>query len=753
MSQRVYIVRIQGVSGESGSTNRLAFCTPVLPAYADADDYVLALTDRPTGGGSEWKPLELSSTVGGFTVLLHRRAGKGPSLDVLDPQPIGQLLTDVAAGSAAYVLDLGTTVSDEDRLYVEAELAPVVSILANVAQVSRGAADTTAAAHPGGARVYAVPPSMVGRIVEVSVVDRNAASAASETIVRRGYIHAPQQHSGHSLTIQCDADAGEAKLERHPEGHVVYVARSRVIEGGIVVNPPGFFDGAEVAPRYASTGAYWHIPEYDIVVRGDYDGTSWIMRRRLVAGDPGSVPFDEPGDVLPRVLAYEVLYTGGDLNPCGYDDSGDVPSRNPAYVALNVWISTAAGTNHAGSGRNYDRGSTMAPHVAVGWPYQLVDIDAFEELAEGLLAGAEAELWLGGSVRETVHELMRRLLGPYGIAVIITPAGVVRPVWQRDVVYSESTPNLKSYLIESSAGEWTQGVVERPLDSISIIPEIAPGLSDGPIDNFETGGESYYESGPVLVGGALEIDRAAVRSDQARLPGSAVARAITTLLRRGALRWVQAELVCTRRAGETFAPGDEFAIPGPIPVLTNPQTGLDLSSGEALVGLITKVDPLSDRTPVSAIITGVSSTRLAKHTASATVSSYDSGTMVLTVESADWGDTDDALDFAATYVVELRSPSGKLRSTVSPAVVDAVASASITLVDHFADDLGDMDGTSGRRAPRNGDLVVFALYDEVVDDQRDDDAYLAARTSTFAPPTLPDADGDGSNDLPYLYAL
>jgi hypothetical protein len=750
--EQSYMVRIQGLPG-SGTATILSYCGPALPAYGSAPAFVVGLSAIPSGGGSEWKPLELRATVGGFTVLLHGDLDTGPPLLVLDPEPIGYVDENLLPAETAFDVAVTADLEDGSTLYIEGETVHVTTYdeaNARVTVATRAAAETEAGFHLGNARIYLAPPWMTGREVTVLRAPRAAASSAAEVVLRRGHIVTPQQHAGLSITLECDTSVGSLRLERHPRGYTMDAYLSGLVAGGVYVTPPGFLDGVAVLPRYSDDGGYFLLPDAGIVVRGSFGDTTggWSFERRIVAGDASRLDSAADADRPAPYLGYEVMYTGGIYNPCGYDDGTDTPSRAPGVVGLNIWLSTPAGDNYAPGGTSYDRGTRMAPHVAVGWPYDRVDIDSFLALDAGPLAGAEAELWLGGPEPESVEDIMRRLYGPYGVTVVITPAGVVRAVYVRDVYVDDDTPDLRDYLELSAAtgGEWRQGVQERPLSSVRIVPEVAPGIAGDPVDATEEGGDDFYPDGPVGVGGSLTVERAAIRGDLARLRGGPVSRGLARMFRRGALRVVTASVVCTRQAGEDFAPGDEIQLSGPLPkAIRNPRTGARIGAGEGIVGLVLSVDPQATRTPMSLLITGMATDRRSRYSATATVVSYDAGTYTLTVEADEHSGTgDDSALFRDGFVVALVSPTGRLRSTVARATLDGDGgSDTIVLDDHFGDELGDMDGTDGRRAPRAGDLVVYGDYDETIATQQDDEAYLASITSS----TVPYLDGDAA----YVY--
>ncbi len=748
-----YMVRIQGLAA-AGSATILSYCGPTIPAYGSAPTFVVGLSAIPSGGGSEWKPLELRATVGGFTVLLHGDLDTGPPLLVLDPEPIGYVDEQLLPAETAFDVALTQDMEDGSTLYIEGETIHATTydeVNGRVTVATRAAAGTVAGFHLGNARIYLAPPWMTGREVTVLRAPRAAASSAAEVVLRRGHIARPQQHAGLSITLECDTSVGSLDLERHPRGYTVEIYDSPILRGGVHVTAPGWLDGAVMVPRYSDDGAYLLVPDLGIVVRGAFGDSvgGWRMERRIAAGDPSRVvSASEAAERAAQYLAYEVLYTGGIYNPCGYDDGSDTPSRAPGVVALNIWLSTPAGDNYAPGGTSYDRGTRMAPHVAVGWPYDRVDVDSFLQLDAGPLAGAEAELWLGGPKPESVDDIMRRLLGPYGVTVIITPAGIVRAVYVRDVYVDDDTPDLRDYLETRGAadGEWRQGVEERPLSAVRIVPEVAPGIDGEPVDSTEEGGDDFYPDGPIGVGGSLAIERAAIRGDLARIRGGPVSRGLARMFRRGALRVVTASVICTRQAGEDFAPGDEVQLSGPIPkAIRNPRTGELIGSGEGVVGLVLSVDPQETRTPMTLVLTGMASDRRSRYSATATVVSYDAGTSTLTVEADEHSGTgDDSALFLDGFVVALLSATGRVRSTVARATVDGDGgSNTIVLVDHWQDEAGDMDGTDGRRAPRAGDLVVYGDYDETTATQQDDEAYLASISSS----TVPYLDGDAA----YVY--
>ena len=730
--QRSYIVRIGGLSGDA-SDEAVGYCGPILPAFASAPEYVVGLAALVTGGGGEWSPLELTASLGGFEVVLHRDASGGPNLTALTPPPLCTTLT--ALSSVTNTLDLDVLAVDAgigvgSRLFIEAETILVDAIDGTYPYrltIERGIAGSRASTHLAGVRVYGEPPHMVGRSVTLSACPVDAASASEEVVIRRGYVQRPQAHGGMSVTLSADTGFGDGRLPRRIQTLSLQLRRS-VSSGDIeVLSPPiDYDDGYVHEPIYHADGAHFVVPDLGVVLTADYD-SGWRFRTRLTAGDPADVPEDGT-----FVMAFEVAWSGGEYSP--------FPSRNPADVARTL-LTSLDGTNGA-----YDVARLAT--LSARWPVAQVDEDAFARLRDSILVGAEAEIWLGGQIQESVPDTLRRLLGPYGVTVLLTPSGVVRPVWVRDVVQGDATPDLGGYLARDTASRWTQEVVERAADSIVLVTELYPGQSGGTIDLSESSGESLYRDSPVTVGGTLRVERAALRSSDALTVDSPVNRAAARIFAAGALKLGTGNVICTRSAQEAVAHGDEVQIQGPVPVLRDPVDGSAIGADRALLGLVTRVGSGMESTDIGLIITGTTSTRFARWSASATVVAYDPDTLELTVEAVEWyddGTGDDATTFAAPYIVDLLTPEGELRSTASAAQVASVATETITLADHWADDLGDMDGDSGRRLPRAGDLVVFGSASEVTAAQLVDWAYLASVISAYADPQV-----DGG--APYVYA-
>lgn len=741
MSKPIVIVRIDGVPAGRGLSSRAALCCPGVPPYATgSDEYYHALADYPSGLGARWDITRQTLTLSQVTIqLMSPEAIRAIDSDwpvewwALAPRPIGECRGTWAAsettGTTNIVPDVSAGLSAGDYLWIERECVHVDDN--SPFTVARGQAGTEDVDHVAGADVYDAMPFLIGRKIEIYMVDgATATSSADERLVASGYV--TKEPAGRFGTFDIQAQIGHAgwMLGTNPQSYAV--ARWRDRSAYTMLGPPHEnyrpdSDGGLVAlPRFHDDGATWYFPDEDVVLVATYSASEgWLWSPAPVMGDYADLFKEVDTGTGPALRAYQVAWSLGDYHPWGYDVSSvDVPSIHPIDVLLNHLLSTEAGDNYTGS-TSWDRGSRLASDWAPGVPVGQVNVELMLAVRDGILAGVRADdLWIGGPEKENFAAFTTRLLAPLGMTLGVDATGTYTLLWLGD-----SYPGELVTLGDSQMGrhaQWTVEGVTRPMHAVTVMCAAGPSHRGGvPIDVTEDDGKVFYDPRLPDPGGADKIEDAPYLprnfSDKTAGFGS---RLLRSRLRRLATRsvLVHGSVLPSYRASVPLGAKVSLSAPG---LMRNIRTGVKTNAAQS--GIIAESPPevQPGAAQVTVLLGGESDGR-ARVGPSARVVSYEHTTATLTVEATAYSPDDDATRFAEGAEVILVSRRNVLLSTVATATIDSVAPETIVLEAHWQDGSGDMDGQSGRNEPAEGDVVILASYDDSRAEEKEQYGYAGA---------------------------
>lgn len=758
MADQVFILRIEGYATPGDATGtQLAMCAPALPDYAASNYVATMLGSLPSIDGVRWDMAKARVTDARVRWVM-RNSDDYPNA-LFTPRPLTLVDEEVDASEKPITLletvaDLGIVAGK--ILFCGREAWAVESESGRVVTVVRGAGASEATTHPSRSRVFAYPPVVYGRRFSVAVVERlGSAGSGDEVVICRGYISA-EPAAGIILTANWEGmtGLGRGTLLEHRPRITVDVA---IYEG----DPPSFggpllpYDdsngGAGAVPTFSDDGGLLYLPKSRVVLRWEYaSGASQIDDRATVWGAFSDIidGLEATGEVT-QLEVVEVAWSGDSrYSPFGYiEDPAGTPTTvvtdHPCDIALNLLLSTVAGDNYTGS-YSWDRGAKLAPHAAMGVDVAQVDVAAFVRARDGDLAGLRARNYWIGAEPTDIWEEMQRLFGVLGYTVGTRVDGTVTLLYLRDIYPGQGRTLNGDDL--AKAPDWSFGAITNPLDTITAEVGAGPG-GDGSVDVTITAedGTRYYPTRRVKVGGSEAWKRTPYHWEDAAGIDTPLVRLIARRLRRSALRVPTMRLVFGQNAWASHDLGDAVVLDNAL--LPSPSTGAGGGS-EQLSGYIVAYSPdVARRTATVDLIVADSSGRLALYGPTATVVSYDAGTLTLTVEPDEWSDTgDDATTFEAGQAVHLADEHGVLLSTVAHATVDSVTTATIVLDAHWVDGSGNMDGAGGRNEPAAGDIVILAGYD----DARDEDKAVYGFTAAVA--TLGDVPLVGTAEDPaYLW--
>jgi hypothetical protein len=503
-----------------------------------------------------------------------------------------------------------------------------------------------------------------------------------------------------------------------------------------------------VVPTARSTGAHWHDPANDLVVRASYDaaaGEGWRVDQTPVLGTIGE-------DIHPPDPLYELLYSdrdqevsGSNIAPFGrIPDGGSFePSDNPIVIVLNMLLSRDGSRFTSGADQHsYDLDTHLGagnyglyPRYSLGVPLDQVDVPAFEAVMNSDLGDARARrLWIGGADQEEFEAVFRRLLGLYGYAVGTTRKGVWKILSIGDVYPGASTVTLDNTSI-TDAARIEMRVSGRALDSIVIETDPWPDGSNGvPVNISEVTGRTYY---PRHVGSEETWPNSPYLAEDFGDDLTSYAT-IANRIRRLADRVYYVSLDLNAAQFDAVELGDSVTIHDLT--IRSPITGLRLTSNDgALKGMVTDVR-INWRKRTARVVVVVTNTPagVALIAPSAKVISWDTDTA--TVESHEYTrsrttDDTDARRFTVGDVCRLVNKAGGVVSGSGTAIVSGITDTTLI----FAADSFDVDPSVDKR-------IVFAKYDETTADQRATYAHGADDLAGSTDHTL-----GAAGDDPYVY--
>ena len=628
MGKQVFILRVEGYATPGDPTgSQLALCAPAAPDYGGANYIAGVLGSLPRLDGVSWNMGQARVSDGRVRWVIRDQDAYPNAL--FAPRPIA--LTDEAVDASETAITLNKDCGDlglaaGELLFCGLETWAVASESGQTVTVVRGAGDSIAVEHPDRARVYAYPPTVLGRRFSVSIVDRYGATANDEVVIAKGYVQ-EEPVCGVTLVADWQGITGIGRGVLIDDVDRISVSVQRTDEGPPHFGVPFVSYDTGASPtvfdsRYSDDGAMLYLEKSGVVVRWEDNGGSggFVDTRAAVWGDLA--------DVLPKsteetaVISVRELAWSGDsrYSPFGYitDPSGSpttVTTDHPCDIALNLLLSTAAGTNYSGS-TSWDMGGKLAPHAALGADIGDVDTSAFTSARDGDLAGVRARnYWLGGESTDIGTE-MRRLFGPLGYTVAVQLDGTITLLYLRDQYPGQGTTLDSDDL--AAAANWSFGAISHPLNSVVVEVGTGPdgrGGVDLPIDTEDA--DRYYPTRRVKVGGTERWKASPYHWEDASGSESPLVRLAKRRLRRGSTRVATARLRLGAAAWQSVALGDFVNLDHSL--LPKPSTGT-AGITTPLSGFVTSYRPdVGRRTADIEVVVGDDSGRTALWAPSATV--------------------------------------------------------------------------------------------------------------------------------------
>lgn len=708
LSAHTLVTRIEGLPG--------GHCWPVVPDYGTALDYTPSLRDPlPRGLSAGWNPIEGTSSIGGWTFNLRPES----RWYAIQPRPLGRVATvKIPADSSpeplhdldgvAALLGIGTyVIIDRETLRVVDEFSGGGGIAASFARAQYG---SEAAAHRVGAFIWAVatPPALAGRLVTLYRVPRTGGSqAVSEVqanVLLRGRIP-PEgdvvQDRGHQVQLRVEDRGSEAEFGRDATAYLARVGTSDAV--GLVSLELVRAEGAEgprvPAPLHHAAGAYIYVPELEIVCGVPYAAGAWEAGSRVaVWGEPGTVAVDQAGDHP----AYQVLWSdpAGDYPTFGRTVEGVlVASANPTVIARNLLES------FDGTRSDYDRGTYLYPTYSLGLHQSRLDTAAWQE-AEAVTGHLQARaLWLGGPKSRKALDVIRGLMALAGYAVLVTRAGLWRPVRMGDVYPGEG----RAVTATDGLSGWK--AVGRQLDRVVI--ECDPGPNQESARSVQVNDLTASEWFPREAGGSRTIALAPYMAADIEGQASEVSTALSVQLRRYGQRMAEARANFGPTDALGMEPGDALLVTDPL--MRDPSTGLrdqgaiparptqiggDVYTGQAEATLALLANDL----------------RLANRCPSAEVMAWDAATLTLTFKRQRYAKRGqfDAQQFEVGDAVALYSRNWVALSDTTGAFDDAYVDAVVG-VRHIRLTAALRNAAGATVVPVAGDILSYAYYQRARD--------------------------------------
>jgi len=757
VAAKCYVVVIEGWADEDG---QVKMCYPTVPDYATAQ-YGAILREPPKGVGSRWDPQDQKASTGRVTMVLS--AGV-PVLMRSNSQPVNSLYTVALVGDSSLQLkvDPSAALAVNQAIYSDTETMQITSVTASPAAVgvTRGFGGSTAAQHAVDSLIYIdAPPTFVGREVIIYEVDRVGSSAGAEVEIARGFVSAPPAAGLHEPTITIVERFGSALLDESPDDGTFNFTWH---DGAPLLNQSWNIDldtgNAVPFPRFHQSGGYWWLPQEKMCFIASYSTTLGWEPGRVIAGKWPAMPSGGEYEESFGLQIVSSLNDGtngardGNYNVFGYDST---ISSNPAHIALNLLVSTAAGGNATGGGRDYDR-PTLAPDFALGVPIARVDETSFERMAEAL-TGIEANMLFLGVTQESFDDVFWRLLAPWGYTIGTNRKGHYVALSIKDSYAGESVLAITDANMVNIQGI-RQYAKARPLDSILIECDPWPDGSSGhPIKVSNPDGSTIYPSNNgVRVGKQQQIKNAPYRNkdfDQLSRAYSFVANRMRLLASQVA--FVDVELAPS--AWNTADIGDIVTIT--TKAIRLPETGARMTTADtALDAIVTTTAADFGKRTTKVTLMLLPSRKVGKIAPSGRVGAWDSGTKTMTLQGAEFSGAVDAATFSVGDSIVLLDEHSVLRSDEGndyPTYIKSISGNDIVIASTPSGspaafrDSGGSSVTPNTSAP--ADVITFAHFDDCKDNGSStqlDFAFSADGGARGSTSTL----GDDS-DISYKYGI
>ena len=634
MAETCYIVTIEGVGlNDGGATpTQVKYCT-LIPDYAVADDeYIQALKQEPSGVASKWDVLNQTITVGDFTLTFKPGVANDPISWLKKLEPVCELREPIN-NTKNTDIKISGTVADTDTdgyclVYIDRETIQVANTTEPATDwdgVVRGVCGSRAESHGtsdgeedastdfyAGSDVYDEPPVLTGRLVKVYSVAKDAAASSSETLILYGYVEAEPAAGFNWVSLQCVSMyskhvglkqnyCAEAIINGDGSPSAVYITTDENQTG--TYEWPFFPPGKDETT--GNTGGYWWIPEWNVVLEGDFTdvgdfGSGWgyLTVEPVVAGDwnPPALSTAVDGG---KAAAYPILFgdTNFDYSAFGKDDGGGFEvDANPVVAILNMILSLDETNSDGSDVYTYDLGAHidestnflqaggLYPSFSLAVDRDNVDLDAFESAREELEGIVADRLFVGGDRLEDVLKLFARLVSPYGYTV-----GSTRTGWSIfRLADTYGTAGVTALTTENLVrpSQWAHQILGRPMDSVVIKTDPLPGQEGTtPIKVREVTRRRFY---PQHIGRIEEWPSAPYTSGQFA-PDTWPRHFIENRLRRLTSRVVFLTVVVGELAYDEMDVGDVVSMTSPH--LWNPVTGNHWKAGDdAIVGMVVSSD-------------------------------------------------------------------------------------------------------------------------------------------------------------------
>lgn len=650
-----YIVTIEGIGQVvSGTAEQTRYCYADnpggVPDYASGlAHYVPGLARAPTGVSAAWDLVKQTVTVGRYSLVL--RDGVGPvRFYRTRPHPLTELRTAVNASATSFTMaepsgtgDTGSGIVSDSIYYMGRETVKsgtITPVTNNVVPVTRGVCGSTAEGHAVGADMYDGPPVLVGRKVTVYEVPVDAASAASEVVILRGYVAVEPAAGIHSVTLEVhDRLRGELGGIGDLNAYVAWYEND-VLPADVIIGVDQQ-DGTTPQP-IVNAGGYWYFPDAEMVLPAAWSGSRWNVDTTRLVWPEDDTELERESHSQP---ARQVLLSDADLPYPPFDDGAGAVSDHPCDIARCL-LTTFDGANGA-----FDVQTSRAalyPNFALGVDSAAVDNAAFIR-ARNHLGGVRARrLWLNATVEpDTIDEVFHQLFGPLGWAVGTRRDGSWTIIRLADVYPSDTVVTLDGAAAGRTLirpGQWRHTTWGRPLDRLLIKTD--PGPEDEGTKNAVVREEELLALYRENVGGAEKWERTPYTFDQ-WYPSTSVAaghavRRVARLAQRLAVLtvWVGPSTIGSVDVGTQVLIKDT--------AIRDPQTGLKYAvGGVGFYGVVTSVRTDWDRriAECTVVLTDTPD-KVAHYCAAATVSSVLGA--VYDVESRDYTSADGPFGSDAT---------------------------------------------------------------------------------------------------------
>lgn len=348
------------------------------------------------------------------------------------------------------VVDDASELAVDQIIWRASEAFLITNIVVTALTVKRGVLDTQVQAHTAyDTRIWDANQNIKGCVVEVYMYDGSASHLKWVGLLEE--VSVPESYDRikivcRSAKIHLNGSIGKLAWR----GKVEYMNSSGVYVGGIPVREKPILEAMGVVTTLLNQ------PFAALVKAGGGDSPARLATYRY-AGGPWTVDgvqapslygrAREDNNELLNVRADEIKLGDAyeeylsteraDLNPFYRYDRGTSsfetePTYHPFNMAIMLMMSTPSGSNFdIADSYSYD----VLQHWGVGVPRRLIDLDAWETMRDGPMAGVRAER--AKFYRGKLWPQIKRILWALGIAVGFSEEGKLIPV---QILLASSSP-------------------------------------------------------------------------------------------------------------------------------------------------------------------------------------------------------------------------------------------------------------------------------------------------------------------------